>query len=395
MARQPEEYRAVYFRFEVYVKRQMKIKVLHVIDSLDLGGAQTLLLEIARHADASRFELEIACMHGLGVFVSEFERAGLRVHMLSPGKWPPHYLPNLVLLLRSLRPDILHFHLFGSNLLAKPTAFLLGYRALVVHDHCNDDARIRSPLLLLTDALANRCASRVIAVAGSIRNFLIHEEAIDPERVTTLSNSVNAEIFVPSDEEKTQCAKKTLGIPPDAFVIGGVGRFVQQKNFSCFLDVAAQLIQKQSDLAFIIAGAGPQGQMLRDKAASLGISGSVRFLGHVSDRMSLYHCMDALLMPSDFEGTPMTLLEAMASGLPVIASGVDGIAEVCTDGHDALLVPPGDLHGYVAALRQIINNKDLRLILGTNARQTILARYEIRSLVRRIESIYDEILSNR
>ena len=105
--------------------------------------------------------------------------------------------------------------------------------------------------------------------------------------------------------------------------------------------------------------------------------------------------MDALLMPSDFEGTPMTLLEAMASGLPVIASGVDGIAEVCTDGHDALLVPPGDLHGYVAALRQIINNKDLRLILGTNARQTILARYEIRSLVRRIESIYDEILSNR
>jgi glycosyltransferase involved in cell wall biosynthesis len=366
-------------------------RVLHVIDSLDLGGAQTLLLEICRNADRKRFEVEVACMHGLGVFAAEFEKARIKVHSLSPGKWPPLYIPNFPRLLRRLDPDVLHFHLFGSNLIAKPLAALAGKRTLIVHDHCNDAGR-GNPVMLFADALTNRLASKVIAVSDSIRNFLILHEGVDPDRVVTLSNGIDSQSFHPAEDGQRALAKSALGLPSDALVIGGMGRLVPQKNFARFLDVAARVLAKNPSAVFVVAGTGPQEEELKAKAALLGINERVRFLGHVSDRLALYHAFDVLLMTSDFEGTPMVLLEAMSCGLPVLASAVDGIAEVCRNGHDAILLPPGDVAGFAAALEGLLQDDGLRKTLGMNARNTILERYEIRHLVRRIEGIYEEVL---
>ena len=369
----------------------MKRKVLHVIDSLDLGGAQTLLLEICRNSNRDKFDVKVACMHGRGVFAEEFEKVGIKVHSLSQGKWPPLYIPRFLRLLKSYDPDILHFHLFGSNLIAKPLSALAGKKALVVHDHCNDAGR-GNLFLLLADALTNRLAARVIAVSRSIRDFLINQEGMDPDQIIVFSNGIDAHAFVPAAGMKRSQARVELGLPADAFVIGGMGRLVAQKNFSRFLDVAAQVLSEHPLSYFIIAGTGPQEEELLGKALSLGIGDRVRFLGHVSDRLSLYHAFDALLMTSDFEGTPMVLLEAMACGLPVVASAVDGIGEVCTNNRDALLVAPGDTAGFAASLGHLLKDTALREGLGKNALVTVLERYEIRGLTARIESLYDDIL---
>lgn len=369
----------------------MRRKVLHVIDSLDLGGAQTLLLEICKNSNRDKFDVEVACMHGRGVFVEEFEKAGIKVHSLSPAKWPPLYWPGLLRLLRSHDPEIFHFHLFGSNLIAKPLAALFGKKALVVHDHCNDAGR-GNFLLLLADALTNRLAARVIAVSRSIRDFLINQEGMDPDRIVVFSNGIDAQAFAPGDGMKRSQARIALGLPPEAFVIGGMGRLVAQKNFSRFLDIAARVLSEHPSSFFVIAGTGPQDEELHAKCVSLGIIDRVRFLGHVADRLALYHSFDALLMTSDFEGTPMVLLEAMAAGLPVVASSVDGIAEVCTNNRDALLVAPGDTAGFATSIKQVLEDAALRELLGKNARDTVLDRYEIRKLTARIESLYDEIL---
>ena len=365
--------------------------VLHVIDSLDLGGAQTLLLEICKNSNRERFDPEVACMHGRGVFAAEFEKAGIKVHSLSPGKWPPLYVPNFLRLVKKLDPEILHFHLFGSNLIAKPLAFFAGKRALVVHDHCNDAGR-GNPFLLLADALANRLAARVIAVSGSIRDFLINREGVAPDQIVTLSNGIDAQTFAEADDLKRVQAKSELNLPSEAFVIGGMGRLVPQKNFTLFLEVAARVLSRHPLAFFVIAGTGPEEQELKAKATALGINDRVGFLGHVNDRLALYHAFDALLMTSDFEGTPMVLLEAMSCGLPVVASAVDGIAEVCTTSRDALLVAPGDSTGFASALEWVLKEATLREELGRNARNTVLERYEIRKLTARIESLYDDIL---
>jgi glycosyltransferase involved in cell wall biosynthesis len=369
-------------------------RVLHVIDSLDLGGAQTFLLEMVKHHDRSCYLPEVACMHGRGVYAEAFEKNGITVHSLSPEKFPPYYVPNFWRLMRSGEYDILHFHLFGANLCAKPLAILSGHPAIVVHDQCNDASREKNPLLLAADAFWNHRSDRVIAVSESTRRYLLDREDLWDDLVTTIPNGIDTEVFSLASAGAREVARAALGIPRNDLVIGGVGRLVAQKNFDLFLKVAARVLARHPSAFFVIAGTGAQEEELKAKAVSLGIGERVRFLGHVSDRLALYHALDAVLMTSDFEGTPMVLLEAMSCGLPVLASAVDGIAEVCTDGHDSLLLPPGDVAGFATALKGILKDDGLRFTLGRNARNSILKRYEIRHLVRRIEGIYDEVLGN-
>jgi glycosyltransferase involved in cell wall biosynthesis len=159
-----------------------------------------------------------------------------------------------------------------------------------------------------------------------------------------------------------------------------------------FMEVARRILTSTPDVFFVIAGTGAQEAQLKATVASFGISEHVLFLGHVRDRISLYHALDALLMTSDFEGTPMSLLEAMSSGVPVVAHAVDGIAEVCTDGADALLSPRGDTDGLVNAVKYLVADVEMRSGLSANARKTILERYDIRKLVHKIEAVYEDIL---
>jgi glycosyltransferase involved in cell wall biosynthesis len=368
-------------------------RVLHVIDSLDLGGAQTFLLDLVTHLDRSRYDPEVASMHGRGVYAAAFETAGITTHVLSPKKWPPYYVLNFWNLLRRERYDILHFHLFGANLCAKPLAIAQGHPAIVVHDQCNDASRERNPLLLAADALANRGVSRIIAVSGSVRRYLSDREDVPDSNLTMIPNGIDASAFYPATGDQRKEARRALGIPFSAFVIGGIGRLVEQKNFDLFLEVALRTINVHPEVLFVIAGTGPLERQLREKLESSGHGASIRFLGHVTDRPGLFHALDALLMTSDFEGTPMALLEAMACGLPVVASSVDGIAEVCTDNRDGLLVSPRNLKGFCSNVDRMIRDPEMRSSLGKNARGTILERYEISSLVRRIESLYDEVLA--
>jgi glycosyltransferase involved in cell wall biosynthesis len=366
-------------------------RILHVIDSLDLGGAQTFLLGLCTHLDATRFCCEVACMHGRGVYAEVFEKAGIPVHSLSPGKFPPLYLLNFWRLMRSGGYDILHFHLFGSNLCAKPLAILAGYPAIVVHDQCNDASREKNPLLLAADAFWNQRSNRVIAVSGSTRRYLLDREDLPDDFVTLIPNGIDSKEFHPPNKSSREDAKKTMGLPLEAFLIGGVGRLVEQKNFELFLEVAARVVGLHPEALFIVAGTGPLEAELKEKADQLGLSDKVRFLGHVGDRVKLYHALDALLITSDFEGTPMVLLEAMASGLPVVASAVDGIAEVCTDGEDALLVSPGKIGGFTAALDRLIAEPKFGEGLGKSARRTVVSRFEIRRIAGSVGRIYETL----
>lgn len=331
-------------------------------------------------------------MHGRGVYAGAFEEEGIPVHSLSPVKFPPYYLPNFWKLMRSGGYDILHFHLFGANLCAKPLAVMAGHPAIVVHDQCNDASREHNPLLLTADAFWNHRADRVIAVSESTRRYLLDREDLPEDLVTMIPNGVDTEEFRAASEGEKNERRLKLGIPRDALVIGGVGRLVPQKNFGLFLEVAAGVAASCPEVLFVIAGTGSLESDLKIMADRLGLSGRVRFLGHVEDRAGLYHALDVLLLTSDFEGTPMVLLEAMASGLPVVASAVDGIAEVCTPGGDALLAPPGNIAGFVAQLERIITAPRLSSILGRAARDTVCSRFDIRGLAARIGNEYRILL---
>ncbi len=365
------------------------IRILHVIDSLDLGGAQTALLNLVKYADRSRFHHEVAAMHGEGMFAAPFRALDVPVHSLSARRWPPGYLGALPRLLRNGRFDIAQFHLFGANWIAKPLAAALGVRCRYHHDQCNDAFRTESPVAVLVDAFTNQFSTRVLAVSRSVERFNLDVEAMAPERVTYFPNSVDLAEFRPATVEERAAARAALGLPPEAFVIGGVGRLTPQKNFGVLIDAAAPLLAGRRDAMVALFGSGPEEGLLRARAGA-----GVRFLGTVSDRSAIYRGLDALVLPSRFEGLPMTVLEAMASGVPVLASAVDGVREIATAGEHALLAPPGDVTAFRTALGRLMDEPSLRERLAGTALTLVRERFDARRLAAELERWYARDLAN-
>ena len=365
--------------------------VLHVIDSLHLGGAQEVVLNLAT-CGSSRYRHEVATMHGRGIYWGRLREAGIPVHSLSPHKHFPLYLASLPALLLAKRPDILHCHLIPSNIIAKPLGALLGVPLILNHDHTNDPHRIENKRLLALDKNTNRFAHHIIAVAGACRNFLIQHESIPPEKITLVPNAIDLRRFSPGLVTRQEVRAK-FGLPSHAPVVAGVGRLNPQKNFSLFLDVAKALAAKFPEVRFLLAGEGPEESMLREKARQLGLADRVHFAGYVADSREVYVAADLLLMPSRFEGLPMTLLEAMAMGLPVVASKLDGIAEVIADGHEGLLVESGDAGGFAESASRLLENPALGSEFAANARKKIEARFSVERMTSAVEAIYERFLS--
>lgn len=359
-------------------------RVLHLIDSFDLGGAQEVILTIARFAGGD-FLHEAASLHGRGIFFERLRTEGVPVHSLSPSKFLPVYVPRLGRLLAARRFDVVHCHLAASNILGKPLARLAGVPVIINHDHANDTARRNGRLLVAAETWANRFTSHAIAVSSTCRDFLVQREHLDPESVTVVPNGIDTGRFAPTAFEKSD-ARHQLGLPAQGPLVAGVGRLNPQKNFHLFLDVAASLRQTFPAVHFVLAGSGPEEPSLRQHARELGLADSVSFLGCVADTRLVYAAADALLMPSRFEGLPMTLLEAMAMETPVVASRLDGIAEVVADGTDGLLVRSDDSRGFHDALGRILTGDFPEM--GRAARRKVVAHHDAEGMTRTIEGIY-------
>ena len=364
------------------------IKVLHVIDSLDLGGAQTVLINLARFRDRSKIEMEVAPMHGRGVFADALENEGVRVHLLSRGKFPPGYVLSLPRLLLRKKYDVVHFHLFGSNWIGKPLAALCGQRVLVNHDHCNDRMRADHPLAAWIDAATNRLSSHVYAVSRSTRDDIIAREHLDPSRVTFLANGVDTKAFAPADSATRLDARKELGFSAEALVVAGLGRLHPQKNWPLFLKIAARF----PDVGFGIAGTGPDEAVLRKMVEADKLT-NVQLLGF-RDSRTVLAAADVFLLTSDYEGTPMTLLEAMSSALPCVVSAVDGCQEILGDNKGGVAARPRDTENFVEKLRPYIESDELRRRQGQAAREKVLGSFDARIQAREVEALYERLLTS-
>lgn len=364
-------------------------RVLHVLDSFDLGGAQEVVLNIASFG-SGRYTHEAATLHGRGIYWRKFSDAGVRIHSLSPHKFVPLYIPNLAALLSGGKFDVLHCHLAASNILAKPIGAMAGIRAIINHDHSNDSARRPGGLLVAAETFANRFAGHAIAVSESCRAFLTEHEGMPKEKVSVVLNAIDSARFAPGAIDRG-AARDALGISREGPLVCGVGRLNAQKNFSLFLDIATDILTRVPETHFVVAGTGPEERLLRDKAVALGISDRVTFAGYVPDSRRVYAASDVLVMPSRFEGLPMTLLEAMAMEMPFVASRLDGIADIVADGVDGFLATPGDRADFDSKVLAILEGRAPST--GSAARRKICEKFSAERLAADVEAVYDRLLA--
>jgi glycosyltransferase involved in cell wall biosynthesis len=371
-----------------------RFRVLHVIDSLDLGGAQSVLINLIRYADRSQFEFEVATMAGRGVYWDRVKALGVPLRALSFSRFVPLYVPSMIWLCLTRRYDIVHTHLIGANAIAKPLAALCGVKIRINHDHCNDKASDPKRWVPIADKISNRLSTHVIAVSRSTHDYLVGHEHMPPDRVTTIHNGVDLDVFRPRPEQRA-AARQRLGLPADAFIVAGIGRLSYQKNFSLFIDVAAAVAAQRPTAYFVIAGTGPEEQQLRDRAARLGIEQRLSFLGYVGDMPEFYPAVDALLLTSRYEGLPITVLEAMATGTTIVSSMLDGVAEILRDGEDSALVPSSDVDGFVARLCELIDRPDIAARRSAAALGKVRTGLSAKSVARAVEDVYFKCLAKR
>jgi glycosyltransferase involved in cell wall biosynthesis len=234
----------------------------------------------------------------------------------------------------------------------------------------------------------------VIAVSGEIRERLVAAGAT-PDRVTVVLNAIDSARFV-RDRRREGEVRARLGLAPDAFVVGAVGRAEPQKRFDLLLDVFAGLAARHADVHVVVAGNGSELPALRRQAAGLGApSARVHLLGQRSDVDLLHHAFDVFVQSSDYEGTSNAVLEAMALETPVVATRAGGTAELIAGGEHGLLVDRGDGDGLARAVERLYADPALRRSLAAAARRRVETTLSFAARVARVEAIYDELIAAR
>ncbi len=360
-------------------------RILHVIDHLGLGGAQAVLFDLVTLADPKKWHAEVATLHGWGVFADALNKENIKVHSLSPSVWPPLYVPGFLKLAQQF--DLFHFHLSGANWISKPLAAFLGNQPRIVHDHASGNLQFRGVGSMVIDAIMHRFSSHTIAVAPEVKNFLINYEALSPEKITVISNGVNTKLFAPGTSLEKKAARQFFGLHEEELIIGTVGRLAVEKNQKLFLKAAQRALQQGLKATFAIAGSGPEEDALRELAAELNITKKIKFLGQVKERALFYRTLDCFALTSLHEGLPIVLLEAMASGVPVISTNLEGSRYVLEEGRHGVIVPSDRVEAMAEAFLKKPSPSQV-----CSARTRVEADFSALNAAAKVAQVYEQLL---
>ncbi len=364
-----------------------RIRVLHLIDSLELGGAQTVLLNWFSLAD-ERFELSLAALHAndQSLFLERARRQGLSVCSLSPYRWVPWFLISLPWIILRKRFDIVHCHLYASNWLGKPLARFLGVPVVISHDHCYEEFRFKNPFLRWIDGGANACADVVLAISEQIAQRLREHEKIPAARVEVIRNGV------PSGDPASNSVKSSA--VRDFRVIGGAGRMVAWKGFSRLLHVTRHLLDLDERYRLILAGDGPELRNLQALARSLEIEDRIAWPGAVASLAPFFAQIDLFVLTSEREDLPMVLLEALAAGKP--SAVLEHNRERRTVTEAALLLDPASAaKAWAAEIHRLFSEPVRMKQLREAGPRFVSEKFSAEKQVRRIEEIYDSLLAKK
>jgi glycosyltransferase involved in cell wall biosynthesis len=235
----------------------------------------------------------------------------------------------------------------------------------------------------------------MFAVTGELRAYHAQQAWISPSRIRVIANGIDTNLFAPRSEMRSSVLDG-LNISAKRFVIGSVGRLVPIKDHMTLLEAGALLAERGTDVHVLLAGAGSELDRLRNFVATTNsLQGRVSFVGAATNVAEMLNGMDVFVLPSVSEGMSNTLLEAMASGLPILASKVGGNPEVMGDGYADSFFAPGDVDALAQKLEHLVGNKRIRQELGSMARQRTLKAFSVERMIADYRNLYFEMAAKR
>jgi glycosyltransferase involved in cell wall biosynthesis len=379
-----------------------RVRVVTFVDFLScFGGAEHLALLIATRLDPDRFD-SILC-------VSRWPLTGrwkddpsaqpaLELLQSSQARFLPlsrtrkvdvRALARLERFLRRERVDVLHAHKFGSNVWGTLVGRAARVPVVLAHEHTWSYEG--QPLRRFLDReLIARGATRFIAVSREDQRRMSEVEGIHPSKTMFIPNGV-----LSSPQPSGRDVRAELGIAADVPVIGAVGVLRAQKALHVLLRAAPRLRERWPDVRLLVVGDGPERASLEQLSVALGVADAVVFLGHRADVPDVLRALDVAVCCSDFEGSPLAVMEYMDAALPIVATAVGGVPDLIESGVHGLLVQRGDAPALAAAIAEVLEDRQRARAMGLRARDRRRSEFDIDTLVHRLEGLYLSLLAER
>lgn len=362
------------------------VRIGFCITDLDPGGAERALVQIVRRLDRSRWEPFVICLSPPGALVEDLRAADIPVTCLGVrSRWDFAVLGKLTRELNARQPRLLQTFLYHANI----TGRIAGRRARV--SKIVSGIRVaekRSRMRLWIDRATSGLVDHHVCVSQSVADFSIKNSRLPPDRVTVIPNGVDVERFssaAPADLSE-------FGIPPSARTIISVGRLDPQKAPQVLLEAAQPITAVHSDVHVLFVGDGPLRSVLETEIAGRCLQDRVHFAGWRGDVPELLKASACLALTSAWEGMPNVVLEAMASGLPVVATDVEGCAEVVKSGETGLLVPSGSVPAVTEALRRVLEQPDEARRMALAAQAVVRDRFTWDRVAAEYDRLYASLL---
>lgn len=362
---------------------------MHVCDKLGrkgstIHGVSRLFSWWWPQFDKDNFNLKLIILRHEDVAEKDLASKGVELKSLNKGKFNILSYRDIVSIVKRDNIDVIHLHGYGASNIGIIAARLTGVKC-IVHEHFVDPdyPAYQRPF----DYLLGRYADKGIAICHAVKTFMVQQRNFPANNVEVIYNGVPINDFVRQSPNAVKMEKKKLGILSDIPVIATIGRLDEQKGNRYFIEAVKILLDKGCRAKFILAGDGPLLESLQKKCGQLGISDHVIFTGHYKDIPLLQSLIDIQVFPSLWEGTTLTIFEAFAMGLPVVATNVDGLGEVVENNVTGLVVPPRDSRALADKILELLNDPEKSKQLASNSYKES-ETYDIKKCVRKIESIY-------
>jgi glycosyltransferase involved in cell wall biosynthesis len=372
-----------------------KIRVFHLCDKFGIRGARThgvsrLFTWWLPRFDA-RFEIRLVGIRPEDEASAYLRSRGLDPICLGRGPFSPAVATDLLRLVRRDRPHILHAHGYATSNFARVVGGLTGVR-VIVHEHAAFPS-----IPIFQKPIDRLLAGRIdlgIAVSESTRAFMVDRRYVPAHLVRMVRNGAPLEEFRLPPPERVRAERARLGLRPGEPVVGTVGRLDAQKGITYFLRAAALVLRQRPDVRFVIAGDGHLLAQHREEARSLGIAERTVFAGFCEDVPLVQSVFDVQVFASLWEGTPLTVFEAMAMSRPIVSTTADGLGEVLRHGENALLVPPRHVEGLATGVLELLQQPALAAQIGAQA-GTDSRRFDVQHTVNELQELYEELVGGR
>jgi glycosyltransferase involved in cell wall biosynthesis len=364
---------------------------MYLAHTFHIGGAEEMVLNLVRHLPV-RFEPMVCCIHELGPIGAEIRDAGIPVSVLglNPGLRRPWDIARISRYLSHTQPQIVHTFLLTASIYGRLAA-MLARVPVVIGTEVNIYERKR-PSHALAERLLMSGTDCVVASAESVRQFYIRQVHADPAKVDVIYNAVDwAQLQTTRTREEM---RRSLDVPCSQPVAGVIARLTEQKGHGYLFDALAHTPGLEA-LHVIVIGDGDLRETLIARVEALGLSSRVHFVGARRDLGNLLNAVDLFVLPSLWEGLPLSLVLAMGAGLPVVATRVAGLPEVVDHERTGLLVPAADAPALGSALARIVADLAFAKKIGDAARESVLPKFGVDQYVGSIAALYDRLLGER